>query len=94
MTYDPKLCITAGEVRLLGGKIPEAIPDCAWVHRAALSLASIDSLTVAHDPEIQRAVASFVIDCGEPWEWVSLKLNLPFDHREPWLTFGKPRSES
>jgi hypothetical protein len=35
--YNEETCIHAGELRAMGFEIDERIPDCAWVHRSALS---------------------------------------------------------
>jgi len=36
--YDPKTCITAGELREFGAQIPQDILDCGWIPRNHLSL--------------------------------------------------------
>lgn len=64
--YDPKTCVTAGEVRAMGGNVPAAVPDCAWIRRVALRF--IDS-TVSGDRTARELTVSmsFVID--DPWRW-------------------------
>lgn len=40
--YDPRTCVTAGELRESGINIPCGIPHCAWVRRASMSLDAVD----------------------------------------------------
>jgi hypothetical protein len=34
--YDPTTCVTAGELRAMGLKIPESIPDVGWLPTRAV----------------------------------------------------------
>ena len=36
--YDPATCITAGELRSMGMKIPDTVPDCGWIPRFGIKM--------------------------------------------------------
>lgn len=62
----PELCLTAGELRAMGGKPPDSIPDCAWVPRHSIRIEpgefSMDDDGVMHG----SVVWSFTV----PFTWV------------------------
>lgn len=38
--YDPRTCLTAGELRANGILIPGAVPDCGWIPRGGVKASS------------------------------------------------------
>lgn len=69
--YDPKTCITAGELRAMGCSIPSTIPDCGWVHRSAVHFGESTSKLEGDDLIIDLSV-SF----DESFRWVEVKVAL------------------
>lgn len=65
--YDHKTCITAGEVRAMGGDVPAAVPDCAWVRRTSLKFGDSH---VSGDREARELTVSMAITIDEPWRWI------------------------
>lgn len=68
--YDPRTCITAGELRAGGATIRDEVPDCAWVPRWAIRWEPKASLadapgTIAVD---LRAILS------EPFRWIEITI--------------------
>ena len=50
--YDPKICITAGELReRMAMNIPEDVPDCAWVPRIAVYMGAFDVVPVKQETD-------------------------------------------
>jgi hypothetical protein len=66
--YDPKTCITAGELREVGIMVPDTIPDQAWIPRHAMMphLAGVKS----KDDDPSMVEAKIEIDLTVPFRWV------------------------
>ncbi len=70
--YDPATCITAGELRQLGIALPEGIPDCGWVPRAAIrSHVTGSQITPAGALEVDMTVRF-----DEPFRWVTVDVTI------------------
>lgn len=77
MEYDSKTCITAFELREIGSKISEDIPDSAWVPRASLVLKGV---TTALDPEDDTVIRSEVeYQLTEPFRGHQISVNYKID---------------
>jgi hypothetical protein len=75
VTYDPKNCITAGELRDIGVALPKEIPDCAWIPRLAM-VTTFDSCSAEIDGLTLHAK-------------VSVSFLVPFTWCEATVTFKK-----
>lgn len=75
--YDPKIHITAGELRAAGATIPDNIPDCGWVPRSALTISRVVHVDPARVPEDMGAGAlpniELVTSTTEPFRWIEIK---------------------
>lgn len=70
--YDPKTCVTAGELRHAGLVITESIPDCAWVPRTALKFSQLSALST-EDGRIHLG-ANVAFD--HPFQWIKITVNI------------------
>lgn len=69
--YDPKTCVTAGELRSIGLPIPDSIPDVAYIPHYGITAKLIRISGDDADGEFDAVVdVTFV----EPFRWISLKL--------------------
>ena len=74
MEYDEKTCITAGELRQLSiVKIPDDIPDCAWVPRSSLSICP-EGATV----DKKNGILTMPIQFTVPFKSISIEMTLEF----------------
>lgn len=67
--YDEKTCITAGELRGLGIRLPEDIPDVAWVPRIALVFKPGKGRV-----EGDKLLVDVGVEVLAPFRWVSVDL--------------------
>lgn len=67
MEYDPRTCITAGELRAAGIEVDEKIPDVGWIPRVALELG-----TTKVDMDGDTIVCSATMNVTEPFRWITL----------------------
>lgn len=70
-TYDPKTCATAAELRARGFKIPDNIPDAAWIREGAWTLIG--------SPEVSMEGTLLTCKLGslvflEPFRWVRVEV--------------------
>jgi hypothetical protein len=70
--YDPVTCVTAGELRALGAEIPDAVPDCGWVSRAALLYDNSPEVTV----EGSRMSIHMSATIDEPFKWINVTVDI------------------
>jgi len=73
--YDPKLHVTAAELRAAGISVPENIPDAAWVLRSSI----VPAVTV-HDPAKgppDVMSATLRLEFTAPFRWVELNVTNP-----------------
>ncbi len=72
-TYDPRTCLTAGEVRAIGVELPESVPDCAWVPRWAMRT----ELGKVTDGDTPGSVDMMIgISFSVPFTWIELKIEV------------------
>jgi hypothetical protein len=74
--FDPKTCITAGDLRWMGISLPEDIPDCAWVKRSALQL-SLESIRDGSGD--RNLILDFTVQFEQPLQWISMDLYIEGD---------------
>jgi hypothetical protein len=67
--YDPKTCITAGELRAARVEVPDSIPDCGWVPKASIRL-GVPEGSVDGDGNL---VINTPVEFTEPMRWISFK---------------------
>jgi len=72
--FDPTTCVTAGSLRLAGLKVPEAIPDCAWVPRHAISL-QLSEVETANTGEFRFKIFATL---REPLRWLQVNWHIDF----------------
>lgn len=65
--YDEANCITAGQLRAMGAKLSETIPDCAWVPRQAVHLGDCSAKS-----DGLRVNISFKCSVSAPFRWVEV----------------------
>jgi len=64
--YDPATCVTADELRGQGIPVPDDVPGCGWIHRAAIRARQVGVVQAA-DGSYQGAIeVSFL----EPFRWL------------------------
>lgn len=71
-TYDPALHITAGELRAIGVPIPARIPDCGWIARAAMHVASDATVT-----SNGRLNVNMQVTFSAPFRWINIQVTIP-----------------
>lgn len=64
--YDPKTCVTAGELRSYGFDIPVRVPDHAWVRRVAVKKEFLGAERV---PGQNKAKLQYRLHIGEAFRW-------------------------
>lgn len=70
--YDPTTCITAAEMRASGWRVPDDVPECAWVPRASLRF---DKFTRSRmDGNTLRGVVSMTMTV--PFQWVETTVRI------------------
>lgn len=67
--YDPKTCVTAGELRTMGLDIPSPIPNCAWVPRRAICFGEPE--VTAEDDVVHASIPTIV---NAPFKWVNVEV--------------------
>ncbi len=68
--YDPISCIDAGQLRAAGFKIPDRIPDCAWVPRSSMRT---QTQFGPADPEQRRLPdIELIVSFTEPFRWLDV----------------------
>lgn len=65
--YDPKTCITAGELRAAGFVIPDDIPNVGWVRRTSIDWDG----DVAIEEIDHKIRASVKFRFTEPFQWIT-----------------------
>ena len=73
--YDPGAHITAKELRDLGYKIPEHIPDCGWVPRWSMYLLP-KSCAVVRGKDYNSCDVIFNVEFTQPFRWLKCKLKI------------------
>ena len=76
--YDPRLHVTAGELRKLGVELPEKIPDVAWVPRAALRFGKPEAEMDGED----SMTVTVPVEALEAFRWVRIEFTVPEEQRE------------
>lgn len=71
--YNEETCIHAGELRAMGFEIEERIPDCAWVHRSALSNFEVSGDVIENADSKRLPSMSISLEITEPFHWVEVK---------------------
>lgn len=66
--YDEETCMTAGELRAVGAKLPDTIPDCGWIPRHALRLGDCSATS---DGKRVNVGVSFSVSA--PFRWVEVR---------------------
>lgn len=66
--YNEDTCITAGDLRVAGLDVPEEIPDCAWIPRAAMRFGKVRCNAGPCGELVLTSDVTFV----EPFRWVKL----------------------
>lgn len=66
--------IYAGQLREMGGELPDNIPDCAWVPKSSVSWGK-PSFKEADSPD--RLEMDIDIHISEPWRWASIDITIP-----------------
>ena len=78
--YDPKTCITAGELRAASIPIPPHIPDVAWVRKNSVFVDHTKCMLSLGDGFKPRLEGSFVLDFSidftEPFYWVKIDITI------------------
>ena len=70
--YDPTTCITAAEMRASGWRVPDDVPDVAWVPRASLRF---DKFTPSRaDGGVMHGTVSVTMTA--PFRWVETTVSL------------------
>lgn len=72
--------VTAGELRTLGLRIPETIPDCAWVPRTSLVIGEHRAIVSADG---QRLDVEVDIGIGAPFRWVEAEFTVKNPTEKP-----------
>jgi hypothetical protein len=72
--YDPKTCITAGEMREIGFGVPAQIPDCAWIPRSAFDLDW--EVTCGPSGGDNSLSAKVTVKVNEPFRWIRLEFTV------------------
>lgn len=71
--YDPALHVTAGELRAIGKTLPEEIPDCAYMPRAALcDPTTIELVPVDIAGRTFNASVLFSSHAEVPFRWLEI----------------------
>jgi len=68
LEYNEYLCITAGELRSSGIKVPGDIPDCGWVPRGAVDFRV--------SPNREAGVIGVDVTFSVPFKWVQLDVTV------------------
>lgn len=76
--FNPDTCITAGQIRAMGGTIPDTVPDCAWVHRKHMKVA----FEPAEAGEGLEVHLNAIITFTAPMEWVTVPIRVTGDPSE------------
>lgn len=71
--YDPRTCITAGELREAGATLPEHIPDCAWVPRSAMRYSPGEA---TGDPSTGCFSIRLEVTFTEGFRWIEAKVEI------------------
>lgn len=79
MEYDPRTCITAGQLRAAGAPVDDDLPDCAWVPWASVDY-EVGKATGG--PDLGSITCPITMTFSEPFRWVSLKLKMGPDGLE------------
>lgn len=69
MEYDEDVCITAGELRKQNYKIPETIPDCAWILK--WSIRDIPDSVKVEKVGDRTFKFSYSVEFTEPFRWLN-----------------------
>lgn len=75
-TYDAATCITAGELRSCGVPVPENIPDCGWLPRAAMRVRNVASESTAEDIAAGRLCVGMDVEFMQPFRWLQVTLTV------------------
>jgi len=76
--YNEHTCITAAELREMGFKIPEHIPNCAWVPRD--SLLPVGDLSIEADShDNSRFHMSLFTRFTKPFKWIGADVVIPME---------------
>lgn len=76
--YDPRLHITAGEIRDLGFVLDDRIPDCAWTERSGLTNPEVHCVD---PPKGARTlpVATISMEVKKPFNWFEVSGTIKLD---------------
>jgi len=75
--YDEVTCITAKELRDSGLKVPEEIPDFAWVPRYAMKLGLAPNSVKCNDMEM---TATIQVTFTESFKWIEATFTVDKDN--------------
>lgn len=80
--FDPKTCVTAGELRASGLALPTAIPDCGWVLRASVRYDFKVDRTRIEEVLTGTLRGAIEVSFTEPFRWTeaSVRMREEADH--------------
>lgn len=77
--YDPNTRLTAGQLRKMGVKVPDGIPDCGWIPSTSIHFGE-PKVEVQGDPSNPDKDFSlsigFRISFREPFRWVTASFTI------------------
>ena len=75
--YNPKTCVTAGELRAMGIPIPERVPDVGWIPRTAMRWTGAAPGATTEEEKAQGILnLSLEVRFTEPFQWIDVEFDV------------------